>query len=299
MFHKFLHAVFPCRGDSRRSVVLKILSLAAFAVFVVCAVQIALYFERSAANASLQRNLAKKLTASSAVSSSSASVSDPYPAGTLDKFHALYDQNPDIRGAITIPGTAVSSLPVVQSADNSFYLEHDFNKQSSDYGTLFLDYRDQISPASLSRNLIIYGHNMKDGSMFHILPKYQQIDFYKSAPVITFDTVYGESIWKVFACFIANVSEKDGYVFQYLYTSFGSDSQFTSFVSEVKARSLLTIAVDVQPTDTLLTLSTCTYEYHDARFVVMARKVRAGEDASGAAAVSRNAKALNPLKPMA
>ena len=295
MLRKFLHAVFPCRGDSRRSVVLKSLSLAACAVFVVCAVQIALYFAHSAANAALSRSLVKKLhTSSAAPSAASSSI---YPAGLLAQFQSLYDQNPDIRGSIRIPGTVVD-YPVVETMDNSFYLDHDFNRQSSDYGTLFLDYRDQIRPASLSRNLIIYGHNMKDGQMFHILPKYQQMDFYRSAPVISFNTIYGESNWKVFACFIANVSEKDGYVFQYLRTSFSSDSDLASFIKEVQARSLLNIAVDVQPTDTLLTLSTCTYEYNDARFVVMARKVRAGEN-TDAAAVSRNTKALDPLKPMA
>lgn len=297
MLHRFLHAVFPCRGDSRRGVILKILSLAAFAVFVVCAVQIALYFAHSAANAALQRDLAKKLTSSAPSSASAAASSAPYPAGMLDKFHTLYGQNPDIRGAIQIPGTAVDSLPVVQTADNSYYLDHDFNRQSSEYGTLFLDYRDKVSATSLSKNLIIYGHNMKDGQMFHVLPKYQQVDFYKSAPVITFDTVYGQGSWKVFACFIANAAEKDGYVFPYLRTDFSSASDFMSFIKEVQARSLLNTSVDVQPADTILTLSTCTYEYEDARFVVMARKVRDGEDAS-VGAVSRNARALNPLKPM-
>lgn len=288
MLRKFAATVFPHRGDSRRDIVLKIVSLAAFAVLVFCLTRVALDFGRSARNRRLTSSLAAEASCSAPASSSQ------YPAGMLARFYPYYGQNPDIRGWITIPGTVIN-YPVVQTSDNNLYLTRDFNKQSSDYGTLFLDYRDNIQP--LSRNLIIYGHNMKDGQMFHRILQYQQTDFYKSAPVIEFDTLYGEYKWKVFACFIANASEKDGYVFPYLRTDFSSDDQLAAFLKEVNARSLLRTSVDVQPGDALLTLSTCTYEYDDARFVVMARRLRDGESADVEPA-TRNTSALNPLKPM-
>lgn len=287
MFRKLFADVFPHRGDSGRDAALKIVSLAAFVVAVVCLTRVGMDFARSAKNRHLAGSLAAE-TSSTPVSS------QPYPAGMLARFQALYDQNPDIKGWITIAGTGID-YPVVQTADNSLYLTNDFHRQKSDYGTLFLDYRDSIQPSS--RNLIIYGHNMKDGQMFHNILKYQQTDFYNSAPVIQFDTLYGAYKWKVFACFIANASEKDGYVFNYLRTDFPSDGQFTSFINEASARSLIKTAVDVQPTDTILTLSTCTYEYNDARFVVMARRLRDGESEMTAPA-TRNKTALNPLKPM-
>lgn len=291
MFQKIVASIFPHRGDSRRDTILKIVSLAAFAVAVVCLTLVLQSTLRSQRNSRLAGSLAAEASGAAAGSSGSGQ----YPAGMLTRFQTLYDQNSDIRGWLTIPHTVVN-YPVVQTTDNSLYLTSDFHKQKSDYGSLFLDYRDRIQPDS--RNLIIYGHNMKDGQMFHSIIQYQQTDFYNSAPVIEFDTLYGTYKWKVFACFIANASAKDGYVFNYLRTDFSSDDQFTSFIKEVRARSLIsTPTVNVQAGDTILTLSTCTYEYNDARFVVMARQLRSGESDSVGPA-SRNKAALNPLKPM-
>jgi SrtB family sortase len=212
----------------------------------------------------------------------------------LTEFQTFYDRNSDIKGFLTVPGTAIQ-YPVVETADNNYYLDYTFDKQADAHGTLFLDYRDSVSPQS--KNLIIYGHNMHDGQMFHDLRNFQLIDTYKTSSVITFDTLYGQYKWKVFAAFMANTEPSQGYIFNYLITDWNSDSDFMSFINEVKTRSLFNIPVDVQPGDSILTLSTCAYEFDGERLVVMARLVRPGEDLS-VGAVTKNKSSLDPRSAM-
>lgn len=241
-------------------------------------------------NKSLNKNIVQKYKRNS-----SRTKSSHYPAGMLPDFYKLYDTNSDIKGWISIPQTVVN-YPVVQSTDNDYYLHNNFNKAADNYGSLFLDYRDNINVQS--QNLIIYGHNMKDGQMLTSIVNYQQTDFYKTSSLITFNTIYSHYSWKVFAAFIANADPKDGYVFNYLVTNFSSDNDFNSFVKEVRARSLInTPSVDVVPGDTLLTLSTCYYSSNNARFVVMARRVRPGESTNIEPA-TRNNNALSAMAPM-
>jgi SrtB family sortase len=213
----------------------------------------------------------------------------------LAEFYKLYDTNQDIRGWISIPQTVIN-YPVVQTSDNDYYLHNNFNKTADYYGSLFLDYRDNINPQS--QNLIIYGHNMKDGEMLTSIVNYEKTDFYKASPIITFNTIYAHYSWKVFAAFVANADPKDGYVFNYLINNFSSEDAFNSFIKEVRARSLInTPSVDVAPGDTLLTLSTCYYSSNDARFVVMARRLRPNESTSVESA-TRNENALSAINPM-
>ena len=140
-------------------------------------------------------------------SSSSTDVEPPedYPAEYLAKFSDLYQINPDIQGWLSIDGTAFS-YPVVQSnedtADNQYYLRRDFHGNASDHGVPFLDYRASIKRPS--DNLVIYGHNMRDGQMFEELLNYKDLDYYRAHPVIRFDSVYEEAEYKVLAMFITN-----------------------------------------------------------------------------------------------
>jgi len=212
----------------------------------------------------------------------------------LQNFYSLYDANSDIKGWIIIPNTLIN-YPVVETSDNSYYLSKGFDKADDRHGTLFLDYRDNINP--ISQNLIIYGHEMQDGQMFHSIRNYAKVYFYNSSPIITFNTLYSNDKWKVFAAFIANTVPRQGYVFNYLITNFSTSNDFTSFINEVKARSLIKTSVDINPSDTLLTLSTCTYELPEARFVVMARRVREGESLEVDKGVI-NKNHLGPTKPM-
>ena len=291
MRKNFLHLIFPIKGDSKGEIFRKIVSIGAFTVLIICAVSVSMYYIDSYRNDRENKQLKSAYNNVPAVSNSGSSDSNPV---MLSNFDSLYQQNSDIKGWIIIPNTVIN-YPVVQTSDNSYYLSKGFNKKNDKHGTLFLDYRDNISP--MSQNLIIYGHEMKDGQMFHSIRNYEKASFYNSSPVITFNTLYKNDKWKVFAAFIANTVPKQGYVFNYLITSFNSSSNFTGFINEVKARSLIKTSVDVNPDDTLLTLSTCTYELPEARFVVMARRVREGESLDvGKASVNKNH--LAPTKPM-
>ena len=197
----------------------------------------------------------------------------------LAKYKELLEKNEDFVGILKIPLLDKDDMKVVQCDDNETYLSKNFNGEYSNYGTLFVDYRNKVD--NFDANTIIYGHKMRDGQIFGHLNYYKDIDNYKEYPTIKFNTIYEDGTWKIFAAFIANVydSQDNGYTFPYLTVNFHSDAKFNEFIADVKSRSYYTNEdVDVKPGDKILTLSTCCYEFEDSRFVVMARRVRDGED---------------------
>ena len=194
-------------------------------------------------------------------------------------FSALVEYNPDIRGWVTIPGTNID-YPVVQATEEKtdYYLTHNVDGEVDKNGTVFIDYRTPITETS--KAIFVNGHNMKStGLMFHELVRYKNLDFYCENPVITFDTLYGDSEWKVFSLIKTNNDERQGERFNFYRSSFDSDEDFMEFVYQLKVRSIFECPVDINEDDTLLMLSTCTYEMNDMRFVVVARKLRDGESA--------------------
>ncbi|HCB99920.1 MAG TPA: SrtB family sortase [Ruminococcaceae bacterium] len=202
------------------------------------------------------------------------------PVSNLSSIAAM---NSDFKGWLQIPGTNIS-YPITQTSDNTYYLTHSYDKKNGWYGTPFIDFRDKLD-STPSQNLIIYGHNMGDDQMFHELVNYEDPSFYSKAPSIWFQTLNGTQKWKIFAAFYANPDANQGDVFYYLNTSFQSQTSFTNFTNECVKRSLFKSTVDLQANDRIMTLSTCSYTFNDARFVVMARLVRNGEDATDATAV--------------
>ncbi len=196
------------------------------------------------------------------------------------KYTALLNDNPEFVGKLYIEAIDEMGYNVVQADDNSKYLTLGFKGEYTRYGTLFVDYRNDIR--NFNTNTIIYGHNMRDGKQFGALSLYSNIENYKMFPTINFNTIYKNNTWKIFAAFITNgdKSGDNGYEFPYLTTTFPSDSVFLDFIDEVKSRSYYTNeSVDIKPGDKILTLSTCDTVFDNARFVVMARLVRDGESA--------------------
>ena len=204
------------------------------------------------------------------------------PAEVQPQYRAAYNENNDLVGWIVIPNTTINQ-PVVQATDNDYYMRRNFYKEYERRGSVFMDYRNSID--TFNKNTIIYGHNYLDSTMFSDLENYKDIEFYKTAPVITFNTIYKDCQWKVFAVFLTTASPEldNGYVFNYIYP-FMTEENFVDFIAEVQKRSLYRTGVDILPTDKILTLSTCTRDLdlsankqEDARLVVMARLVRDGE----------------------
>ncbi|MCI8442061.1 MAG: nicotinamide-nucleotide amidohydrolase family protein [Provencibacterium sp.] len=217
---------------------------------------------------------------------------DEYPEGYLPRFASLWEQNPDIRGWLKIEGTAVS-YPVMQAKDNDYYLRRDFERKQNDHGVPFLDYEaDLLRP---SENLIIYGHNMKDGQIFGELMNYKDPEYIREHPVISFDSVYREGKYKVIGVFLASTEKDHGPIFEYEKFVNGSEEVTASFLEQVRLRTMVDTGVDADEQDELLCLSTCSYEYWEARFVVVARRIREGESEKvDTDAIVRN---KNPLMP--
>jgi sortase B len=226
----------------------------------------------------------------------------------LASARELLKINPDTVGYISIPDT-VLDYPVVQmkgneEEGNSKYLKTDFNGKPSKAGTIFMDYRDSFDYAvdglrkeMTATNLILYGHNQKDGTMFGVLPKYKNDEeFYEKHPIINLSSNCKKYQYKIFAVFQANTLKEHGDVFDYINNLyFFRKDDYYDFVDEIRKRSLLNTNVDVEFGDNLLMLSTCIYPYGtaDARLVVVARRVRPGEDPlAGTTDSTRNPKPL-------
>ena len=202
-----------------------------------------------------------------------------FPRGLQLKYARLYATNNEFAGYLEAPGINMS-LPVVQTTDDEAYLNKNFYGKSTKYGCPFVSYLNRLEP--LDYNTVIFGHHMNDHTIFGALDNYKTLAGYKKSPTIAFNTLYRDYTWKVFAVFITNAVAQDdnGYVFNYYFTALPTDEQKAAYLNELKQRSLYDTGVDVQPGDPLLTLSTCSHEFDDARLVVVARLVRNGENAA-------------------
>jgi sortase B len=170
--------------------------------------------------------------------------------------------NNDIIGHLKIGGTSVDYF-VVQSTDNRFYLEHDIHKNKSSAGWIFLDYENDILKPD--KNTIIYGHNMRDDVMFHALRNYQDESFFRENKYITFDTLYEDQVWEVFSFYRSHIN------FNYIQVIFSTDDEFFNLALQMQANSIHKTDITLTKTDRILTLSTCTNESPDTRFVLNAR----------------------------
>ena len=196
------------------------------------------------------------------------------------KYASLLNINKDFVGKLYIDAIEETGFNVVQCNDNDKYLTTGFKGETTRYGTLFVDYRNNLK--DFNTNTIIYGHNMRDGAQLGSLSTYAKLDSYKNCPTLKFNTIYKDSEWKIFAAFIINSRAEDdnGYIFPYRSINFPSQEKFMEFIADVKSRSyFINDSVDIKSGDKILTLSTCDTVFKDARFVVMARLVRDGESA--------------------
>ena len=183
----------------------------------------------------------------------------------------LQEQNADIVGWLEIENTNIN-YPVLQGTDNSYYMTHNYKKENSKNGAIFLDanYNWNIP----SNNLLIYGHNLGNGMMFQELLKYEKKEFYQEHPVIRFTTKDEDAQYEIISVFKSRVyykSEKN--VFRYYYfINNKSEEEYNQFVKNAKNASLYPIDATANYGDQLITLSTCAYYVEDGRFVVVGRR---------------------------
>lgn len=185
----------------------------------------------------------------------------------------LYLENSDMAGWVQIEGTSID-YPVMQTpADPNYYLKHDFEKHYTDYGCPFMQADcDALRP---SDNLIIYGHNMKDGSMFADLAKYRSKDFWQAHKTVRFDTALGSCAYEIFAVIHTTVQADatDAFPF-YRFVDAAAPEDFAAYVSACKARALYDTGISAEYGDKLLTLSTCDNITDDGRLLVIAKQTK-------------------------
>ncbi len=279
-YKKILRMMVPTKKDSTVDKARKIIFDLAILVFIGSCTYLVNYYGESDRNAKFYDGIAGML--------GKGEVSENYPRAYLTKFASLWEMNEDIIGWLTIDGTQVN-YPVVQTDDNDYYLHKDFSKADNKHGIPFADCRVDISIPST--NIPIYSHNMKDGQMFGELINYQDLNYYKQHPVINFDSLYEEGKYKIVGMFIASTLPEHAPNFEYHnFIQASSDEELMNFANDVLARSLIITGVDIQPGDQLITLSTCTYDFKEARFAIVARRVREGESET----VDTSAAKINP-----
>lgn len=185
-------------------------------------------------------------------------------------YQELAEQNGELIGWISIEGTTVN-YPVMYTPDSpDFYLNHNFEKESSNYGVPYM--AEDCDPNGNCDNLIIYGHHIKGGRMFGALMDYTKKAFYESHKVIRFDTLEELSEYEVIAVFKTTAYDDIGFKY-YLFTNADKEADFNAYVEECKALALYDTGVTAVYGDKLISLSTCEYSSPNGRLVVVAKKV--------------------------
>lgn len=190
----------------------------------------------------------------------------------LDEYKTLYSKNKKLIGWLKIDDTNID-YPVMQTENNEYYLDHNFNQEYDKNGSLFLDCSCSVYPRST--NMIIYGHHMKSGSMFGNLQKYAKESYGEKHSLIEFDTIYEKATYQVMYVFRSQVYNKDDVIFKYYqFIEANSKEEFNSYMKEMASMSLYDTGVTASFGDSLLTLSTCDNSQTDGRFVVVAKRIK-------------------------
>lgn len=293
----FLESYFPNRKDNFKQIIIKILFLLSFLGIVVSSVYIGNYFlraEREEKVIDASRNIWYNQTEEHGESLDEATDS----SNKKSPSQLLKEQNSDFKGWISLKGANVDN-PIYQSYDNNYYLNHNQDKQKSVYGALFFDSSNVITEQEVDRNLIIYGHEMKNGSMFGSLKKLKNVNFYKENSMIELTVNDVKSYYRIYAVFVLNAKKQDdnGYIYNIYRQDFINKNDFENWVDEAMRRSIIDTNVSVDSDDDILTLVTCSNDFENARLVVQARKLGDSEEKTDENyAAKTNSKPLYPQK---
>lgn len=197
--------------------------------------------------------------------------SDTTVPDILPEYELIHNKNQKLIGWIKIDGTTID-YPVMQTVNNEYYLDHNFNQEKDRNGCIFMDYQCDVVKGC--DNIILYGHHMKSGKMFGSLSKYSQESYYEEHPTIQFDTIYEKGSYQVMYVFRSKVYSEEEVNFKYYqFINATSSKEFDSYMNEMAGLSLYDTGVTAAYGDRLLTLSTCDYQEKEGRFVVVAKKV--------------------------
>ena len=192
------------------------------------------------------------------------------PGGMLVEQYPFYQMNNDMVGWITIPDTKIN-YPVMQTVDmKDYYLKRNFDKQWSDWGAIYADESCDVNLPS--DNITLYGHHMKDGSMFAGLDKFKKQDFWEDHQTFYFDTLYERHTYKIWAVFKTSANLNQGYAY-HMFSDAANEEEFNEFVSTVKSLQFYETGYTPEYGEKLLTLSTCEYSLDNGRFVDCAVRI--------------------------
>lgn len=181
-----------------------------------------------------------------------------------NKHQQLYNKNADYRFWIKIKNTNID-YPVVQGSDNEFYLTHDFYKNTLPSGSIFMDYRNSFEN---DKSVIVYGHHMRNKTMFGELVNFKNESFFKENNLIEIEYKGKTYTYEVFSVYVADLVNKD-----YLKTSFNTSTEFKNYLNYITERSIYKSNINIDISDKIITLYTCSYEFKDARTIVHAKLI--------------------------
>ena len=229
----------------KKSVLLLIFRIVSAIIIIVCLIKIFMWFKENKKNKQLQDKLLSKINTDIDSERSQDTKLDNI------NFEELFEINPNTVGWIKVPGTDINYC-VAKANDNEFYLTHSFDNSYNSAGWIFADYRNNFNGAD--KNIIIYGHNRHNGSMFSTLKNILNEDWYTNEEnyIITFYTPDGVKKYKVFSVYQVPVSELN------LPVSFDNNKDFTSYLDEIKNKSIYDFNESVGKSDSIITLYTCT-----------------------------------------
>ena len=190
--------------------------------------------------------------------------------GILQEYSEIYALNNDLVGWIRIDGTDLN-YPVMQTPDNpNYYLYRDFDKRDSARGSIYV--REECDLQKPSDNITIYGHNMRDGSMFETLNDYVHKETWENNSLIFFDTLHDYHVYEIFAVFKTSANLGEGFRY-HIMSDAENKQEFDTFVKTCKDLSFYDTGITPQYGDKLICLSTCEYTLNNGRLVVAAMRI--------------------------
>lgn len=196
-------------------------------------------------------------------------------AAMLAEFVSLYGKNNDLAGWLHSEALPDIDFPLVQR-DNAYYMSHDFYGRDNLAGNVFVDMSSSIHPRG--KNIVLHGHNMKNGSMFGKLNRYLDADFTRSSPLFMFSTLYETSTYVPYAVSIVSTDPASSHFAPFVQSDFKTDQDIIAYAERLERLSLLSFPVDVQADDRLLTLATCHGIDDRERLVLALRELRPDEE---------------------
>ena len=228
----------------------------------------------------------------------------PSETGMTERAKMLLKKNKDIVGWINIPHTDVD-YPVVRDPGeipegnkyyggvayglNTYYLDHDIDGSYLRCGSLFMDFRDDFGGVEekQSENIVIYGHNMANNTMFGSLRYYRQdYSFWEKSPFIQMSSNYKDYDYVIFGFLVTSGNWYGDFIYWDM-EELDTEESFQFYLDKVHEKQMYDTGIDVNSTDKLLTLSTCYANEDNSRFIVVARRLRAGEVSGDLSTIQR------------